>query len=292
MKAESKNEEQAFELEVLDNPGLTSLYLKCRREYRDIINRAERISRGSAGIPSTGDRMFWGSVLFTRIVVTAKSVNALLPDPAPGSHWDFSAAASIARNLAEACLVFHWLCGENVPEDQREGRFILFHLHDHGSRRRLFPDGPEDPAVYEDLVAQFDKNPYLRTFDEKQRKVALKGEKTPFIQDNVLAEIGEDPDEFRLNYRLFSQHTHTGPISFYRMVDHDRGTGVETRTEKRYLTIVIGASAKLLLRAIISQLAIFPDAETRAPQLTRQQIISNVERAQGRYRGRHKTSTK
>ena len=288
MKSENLPEAQdvAAEIEALDNPGLTRLYLQVRREYRDLIKRAVRMSRGAGGISSTGNRMFWGTLLFTRIVVTAKSVNQLLPDTKPGEHWDFSAAASLARNLFEACLVFHWLCGTGIDETERGGRFILYHLHDQGSRRRLFPNETEPPEVYADLVARFDANPFLATYDEKQRRQALKGEKTPFIQDEVLAEIGADLEQFRMLYRFFSQHTHSGPLAFYRMVDHDRGTGVETRHEKRYMIMVIGFAAQFLAEAIDVLLDIVPDAETRTPHLTDQQVRKNVEEAQGRSRAR------
>ncbi|MEV5032364.1 hypothetical protein MRBLMC3_001561 [Sphingobium sp. LMC3-1-1.1] len=272
----------AAEIEALDNPGITKFYLAVRREFRELLKRARRISRGSGGISSTGNRMYWGCVLFTRIVVTAKSLDQLLPDPKPGEHWDFSAAASLTRNLFEACLVYHWLCGEDVPETLREARFILFHLHDHGSRYRLFPDESPPPEVLEDLTKRFDASPILAQYDEKQRRVALRGERTPFIQDDVLAEIGVDLDEFRLLYRLFSQHTHNGPIAFYRMAEHDRGTGVETRHEKRYLMVAIGFAAQFLARATNTQLDIVPDAETRPPHLTDKQVRMNVERNQGR----------
>jgi hypothetical protein len=277
--------EEAFE--ALSNPEVTSLYLKARGGFRKLIDRAERISRGSGGIPSEGNRMFWGSVLFTRIVVTAKSLNKLLPDPKPRQIWDFSAAASLARNLVEACLVYHWLCAEDIAPEVRSGRFVLLYLHDYGSRRRLFPDqfGESDP-VYEDLVAQFDANPHLAAFSESQRKVALRGERTPFIQDEVLAEMGVDADWFRGMYRFFSQHTHSGPIAFYRMTEHDRGAGAETRTEKKYMLIAIGYAAEFLHRATEEHLTIFPDAETRTPYLTQQQIDRNVEEAQGRRRRR------
>lgn len=272
----------AAEIDALDNPGITKLYLAVRREFRELLKRATRISRGSGGILSTGNRMYWGCVLFTRIVVTAKSLNQLLPDAKPGQHWDFSAAASLTRNLFEACLVYHWLCGEGVAETTRAARFILFHLHDHGSRQRLFPDDPASPEVLEDLIQRFDANPVLARYDEKQRRVACRGERTPFVQDEVLAEIGVDPDEFRLLYRLFSQHTHNGPLAFYRMIEHDRGTGVETRHEKRYMIMTIGFASQFLARAANTQLDIIPDAETRPPHLTDKQIRMNVERNQGR----------
>lgn len=284
VEASPEQQEAAAEIEALDNPGVTKLYLQVRREYRDLIKRAVRISRGAAGIASTGNRMFWGTLLFTRIVVTAKSVDQLLPDPKPGEHWDFSAAASLSRNLFEACLVFHWLCGKGIDETEREGRFILYHLHDHGSRRRLLPNEAEPLEVHADLVERFDANPFLAKYDEKQRRQALKGERTPFIQDDVLAEIGADLEQFRMLYRFFSQHTHSGPLAFYRMVDHDRGTGVETRHEKRSMIMVMGFASEFLTQAIDTLFDIVPDAETRKPHLTDQQVGKNVEQAQGRAR--------
>jgi hypothetical protein len=170
------------EFEKLTNVEVTKAYLTARRNFRSLADRANRISRGSGSIPSTGNRMFWASVLFTRTVVTANSILRLLPDTKPGEHWDFSAVASISRNLGEASLVYHWLCGNDMLEDVREGRFILLYLHDRASRRRLFPSQfPAEDPVFEDLVKRFDENSYLKTFDERQRKVALKGEKTPFI---------------------------------------------------------------------------------------------------------------
>jgi hypothetical protein len=275
---------------AISNPDLTRLYVSLRRSFHDLVERAVRVSRGSGGILSTGNRMFWASVLFTRLCVMAKSVRGLLPDPKPRSHWDFSSVASLVRNLNEAYLVFFWLCQDEVLDEVRAGRFILLYLHDYGSRKRLFPDDFKESAwVHEDLVRQFDGNPFLATFSESQRKVALKGEKTPFIQDEILERMGVDLNDFRLMYRFFSQHTHTGPMSFYRMIDHDRGTGVETRHEKRYMILAMSFASEVLTRAIEGQLRIFPDAETRDPHLTTRQIELNVERDQGRLKSRHRS---
>lgn len=266
---EAEPEPQSFsDTERYSPSELTSMYLSLKRVYRDLVARVERASRGAGGIESTGNQMFWGSVLFTRISVISKSIEKLLPNTKPREHWDFSSLAALSRNLVEAVLVYHWLCGDGIDQDVRQGRFILLYLHDYGSRRRLFPDGDWEDSVYSDLVAQFDANPYLATFNEKQRRVALRGEKTPFVQDDVLIEIGENPDEFRTMYRFFSQHTHTGPVAFYRMTDHVRGTGVETAHEKRYMMYAIGMALTYLSHALKLHLLIFPDAETRRLHLT------------------------
>lgn len=270
----------------LDPRQLTAEYRRTLSGYRQLLNRANRISLGTAGVLVDGNRLAYASVLFTRIVVTATSVERLLPECKPREHWDFSAVASLTRNLAEVYLWYFWLCQDEVHDDVRAGRFILLYCHDRGSRVRMFeksiPDPPPDEEVYNDLVAQFDANPYLKMFSEKARRDALKGFKTPFIQDDVLDRMGVDRDGFRFFYRFLSQHTHSGPVAFYRLLEHDRGTGVETTHEKRYMIYAMQFATDVLTKAIDGHLTLFPDAETRKPPWTMEDAFKRVERNQGR----------
>ncbi|WP_156468065.1 DUF5677 domain-containing protein [Rhizobium sp. Leaf371] len=135
-----------------------------------------------------------------------------------------------------------------------------------------------------DLKARFDANTYLSKLDEKARREALKGHKTPFTQDEFIEKMGEDKDVFRFHYRFFSQHTHTSPVSFIRMIEHDRGAGVETESEKRYMMVAINFAHSILDRAVNGQLLLFPEAETRKPFLTDKEVARNVERNQGRLK--------
>ncbi|MCE7798198.1 DUF5677 domain-containing protein [Sphingobium sufflavum] len=268
---------------------LTRVYLRYRQEFRNIINRGKKVSRGSAGIFVNENRLSYASLLFTKIIVNALTIEKLLPDCRPKEHWDFSSVASLTRNLAEAYLWYYWLCQDEVDPDVRQGRFILLYCHDHGSRARIFPAEAaeyDQAEVMADLTARFDGNAYLRTFDPRQRREALKGHKTPFIQDEVLERMGADKEAFRLGYRFFSQHTHTGPMSFFRMIEHDRGAGVETVLEKAYTIIATIHAAAILDSAIEGHLSLFQDAETRTPPLTDADVIRNVERNQGRARVR------
>lgn len=281
--------EIAPDLGVLTPPQLTAEYNKWRNEYRTLARRAKKVSRGSGGIYVEGNRLAYAATLFTRITVIAFSVERLLPNCAPREHWDFSSVASLARNLSEAYLWYFWLCEDDVDDDVRQGRFVLLYCHDHGSRKRLFGDeGPEksDEKVMADLIERFDNNPYLKTLPEQKRKELLKGYKTPFVQDEVLDRMKEDKGGFRLWYRFFSQHVHTGPLSFFRMAEHDRGSGVETMHEKRYMILALMFAAQVLERAISGHLKLFPEAENRAPFLTDAQVIRNVETNQWRNRKR------
>lgn len=276
-------------LDILSPIQLTTLYLKWRKDFRGLINKASRISRGSSGIYCTEPHYFYASVLFTRLLVTAKSIEHLLPDCRPREHWDFSAVASLVRNLFEAYLLYFWLCEEEVADEIREARRILLYCHDNGSRERMFPEqatSPEHEEVVADLIAKFDANSYLKTFDEKARRKALKGHKTPFIQDDVIESIGFSKEDSRVIYRFFSQHTHSGPVSFLRMVEHGRGTGVETAHEKEYMIIALMQAVMLLTAAIEGHLKLFPEAETRVPSLTDAEVARNVEIAQGRKKAK------
>ena len=67
-------------------------YREMRKEFATEVRRAQRVSRGAAGIRSETTQHFWASVLFTRMIVTAVSVQVLTPEPQIEAHWDFSGA--------------------------------------------------------------------------------------------------------------------------------------------------------------------------------------------------------
>lgn len=132
-------------------------------ELRQQLDRGDELSPQAEGRRQTSsarpqgrhqgwvpNRLAYAAVLFMRMTVMAKSIGQLLPDCKPKEHWDFSAVASLTRNLAEAYLWYFWLCEDEVEADVRQGRFILLYCHDHGSRGRMFPD--MKPSVDEDVV--------------------------------------------------------------------------------------------------------------------------------------------
>jgi hypothetical protein len=94
-----------------------------------------------------------------------------------------------------------------------------------------------------------------------KQKELLKGDKDPFTQDEILERMGEDRAAFRGYYRFLSAHTHTGPISFYRMAEHGRGTGIENRIDKAWTASALSIAGKFLKRASEDMLRIYPDAE-------------------------------
>lgn len=270
-------------------------YRQARREFAADVPRAQRVSRGAAGIRSETAQPYWASVLFTRMVVTAMSIQVLTPELRPNEHWDFSAVASITRNLAECYLFFYFLCADNVPQVEKDARIILLNLHDNASRRKLFaelgePDNAETGAaraeVHNDLVRKFKANAYLSGLPEKRQKELIRGEKTPFVQDDMVERTNMDKTNFRFLYRFFSNHTHTGPVAFYRMAEHGRGRGFPNRQDTFYMAVALDFAGDLMRRATADFLAFFPDAETRGTAIEAAEAKARA--ASGRMKRRPK----
>lgn len=271
-----------------------AMYRSARAAFGKLVSTADIVSVGASGISSPTPQHYWASVLFTRLVVTAKSIQVLTPTLGPNTHVDFSAVASIVRNLTECYLFFFFLCIDDVPQDQKDARIILLNLHDDGSRAKLFAELGEEElddetralriVVRTDLETKFAANSYLAALPEKRQRELLRGEKTPFVQDDVIDRTDLDKKNFRFLYRFLSNHTHTGPVAFYRMGEHGRGAGYRNEKDTFYMTSALEFAATLLTPAIRDMSGLFPEAEERGRK-ARSADIRKPARANVRRRG-------
>jgi hypothetical protein len=262
---------------VRANPSdhqIEKMYRDARVTFADFTKRARLISEGAAGIYTEDGKTFWASVLFTRLVMTAQSVLRLAPRTAPIpdrlAHWDFSAVASLTRNLAECYFVFFYLCVDETPaEDEWLTRLNLIQLRDNAARRQMFCDwNPNDPQLagfdghHDELTQKLRSRKFFLALSEKRQVDLLKGNKALLLsQDQILQRMGENGAVFRGLYRFLSAHTHSTPLAFYRMAD-GRGCGVENPIDKGEMSVLQMASS-FLERAMTEMLAIFPAAEQR-----------------------------
>lgn len=263
--------------DTLTDRQVREMYRETRKGLLETERRAENISRGAGGIKSETAQHFWASVLFTRLIVTFKSISILTPELKPSAHFDFSAVASLTRNLAECYLFFFFLCVDDVSQAEKDARIIMLNLHDDGSRSRMLGELKDDAhvedfeakrqLVRDDLKAKLEANDYLSQLPEKRKREILKGEKTPFIQDEVIDRTKLDKNDFRFLYRFFSNHTHTGPVSFYRMTEHDRGYGFPNRLDEGYMTLAMSFATEMVGLAIEDMLSLFPHAEERGRKI-------------------------
>jgi Family of unknown function (DUF5677) len=265
-----------FGFEMAEAQQIEKLYRQARAAFTDCIKTAKLVSESSAGIYTEDGKKFWASVLFTRLVVSAHSVLRMAPRTAPIpnrlAHWDFSAVASLTRNLAECYFVFFYLSVDKTPgEDEWLTRLNLIQLRDNTARRQMFHDwNPDDPQLagftryHDDLAQKLRSRKFFQALPEKRQVELLKGDRALLLnQDEIIERMGEKREEFRGLYRLLSAHTHSTPMAFYRMAEDGRGAGVENPIDKGEMAVALQVATGFLERATTEMLKIFPEAQQR-----------------------------
>ena len=228
--------------------------------YREGLSKLEALATGSIRLsrramdrPSETSRIYWSSVLFTRLCSSLLSLLRVLPGSTYSSvevdHiWDFAAVANITRSIIECVLFHYYLCIEPLGADEWAARQNLMYLHDATSRLRIFYGGDESReqrAFYEgqrdELIEKLQASAYFATLSERQRAKFLKGRDAVFqSQDEILTRMGvEELGSFRTYYEFISSHVHSLPIAFYAVVNEEPGQGlgrgIENRTEKAFM---------------------------------------------------------
>jgi hypothetical protein len=245
-------------------------YQKSIQDLDLAVREASYVSRAAAA-RTVPDPAWWACVLYTRLCVTGVSLISL----APGSrfagnfidHYDFSAVASITRNLWECYFVFFYLGIDATEGDEWLTRLNVLQLHDCLSRWKMFHElDAEDPQL-PDFLAQADElrgriasRAYFATFSERRQKHILRGEHALlFSQDELLRRMNEDVAGFRGMYHFLSFHVHSLPVSFYRMAEREQGRGTESDWEKGNIAMALEFAAGAFRRATGEMRGLFPD---------------------------------
>lgn len=221
----------------------------------------------------TDSRRTWACVLFTRLCVICLSLVKVIPrsslsSEASNEHWDFSTVSSLSRNVFECVIFLYYFCADSIPEDEWLARCHLMNLHDCCARIKLFSADQKDfsrdsgdlNSVLPELKSRLEKTQFFQALPEKQQKRFMTGEHAMFFnQDEVLERMGSGKEGLRTIYRYLSAHTHTLPIAFHRMLDRDRGVGIETDYERRNIAALIPNVGDWLRRATFEMQGLFPN---------------------------------
>ena len=212
-------------------------YRNAIREFDALLVEATRVSR-SAADRSVPDPVWWACLLHTRLCVTGVSLLSLVPGSRFAGraidHYDFSAVASLTRNVWECYFVFFYLGVDTTEDDEWLTRLNVLQLHDCTSRLKMFtkltPDDMDLPAFRaqaEELRGRIAARAYFGTLPQRRRQHVLKGENALLLsQDELLRRMNEDVGLFRGMYRFLSFHVHSLPVAFYRMAEREQGRGV------------------------------------------------------------------
>lgn len=231
-----------------------------------------KISKLGAGRMSEEDRVFWASVLFTRMCVIALSLERLnthnIPEKFIPDNWDYASTFSLTRNLMECFHTFFYLCFDDISDEERSMRKQVFNLHDIFSREDMFSfigqDSSNNFEVKQEMIEQIRNkltmNSHFQSFPENLKKECLKGKKALLLsREQIEEKSGRDKQLFKFLYKWFSSNTHTYPLGFYRMIDFDRGIGVKTEVEELYAASAIDVAENYLVAAIQRMFEIYSD---------------------------------
>ena len=271
-------------------------YWQARNELELTMRRAVAVSKGAAN-RKAGERCFWASVLYVRLVVTGKSALVLAPKisvpKGEDEHWDYSSLASLTRNVVECYLLFFWLTVENVTDDERHMRINLTHLRDNETRKRMMADFGHSPEKLSGfdwhrgyLTERIKSQDAFKALDEKRQRELLKADRAPYVQDDLVAKLGLNRSEFRGYYRYISSHTHTDPLSFYRMAERGSGTGVKNPVDMKYMASALNQARYYIDRATVDMGVIFPDLVAVAAAVTLKPAGNRQQRRGASRRGK------
>ncbi|MGF7179115.1 DUF5677 domain-containing protein [Tunturiibacter psychrotolerans] len=217
-------------------------YLKVLKSFRKLSREARWALFQAQGLAG-GERRHWSSVLQIRICLISESIEHLCPDessPEAAKHWDFSSIASLSRNLFEAVAFFNYISTPVSPE-VFTFRVLLMEYNDCMNRLRIFRQmdmhdqitrGEVEAATFQ---SQLTDDNHFRTLDPHQQKRAMTGLYPTLISLREMAgRVGQKAETWGI-YDYLSTHSHTLPVSFFRITTQSR-TGKENESEKALLT--------------------------------------------------------
>jgi len=262
-------------------------YKKSLDTFDQVVSAMTAFSQGSGGIPSPSSRHYWASVILTRLASSGVSLLLLLPrnrlSIVAFENWDFSAVASLTRNICECCFLYYYLCADKIGNEEWYCRWNIFNLHDCLRRLKLFKcigSSPEKLEKFEnqanELRSRLLANSYFNSLPEKIQKDCLKAKKLYLItQDDILEKMGFDSQVFRAFYILWSSHVHNFPIGFDRIGENNRGRGIENPVDKNHICSAIDLCIPFIQFVAKAHLDLFPEAAEEISDEGRQVLFGN-----------------
>lgn len=231
-------------------------YRKAFKAYNQQTARALAASINYAKIQG-GDRRYWSSVIFLRILLISVSIRKLLPDidrPKLLPWWDFASFANLVRALFELLLFFRYFT-EPCSDSEWLAKLNVMRLNDCTERFRYFSAAKPNEDVkgfheqQTDLIKRLENNPVMQAMDEKQRKKILEGWRPSILSQRQIAEKFNIPEIIWSHFQFLSTYTHSLPMSFYRTDEHKRD-GTESDVDRAYFIIHLDWIREMLKESI------------------------------------------
>ena len=249
------------------------VYGNALTDFERAMSAMTSASNMGSGRPSETLRIYWASVLLTRLCSISMSLDKLLPGGRLASRdaddvWDYASIASLTRAAVECYILYFYIAIEDVPEPEWRARQWLMFIHDCRMRLEIrYAHQPDDGRERSFYLAErsrignmLSQNTYFASLSEKRRVHLLKGQELFFVErDVVISKMDIDVVEFKKWYMFLSADVHSFPFSFYSATDEERGRGLESRAEKQFIANALQFVVTFIERATREYHGMFPD---------------------------------
>ena len=250
-------------------------YLTIRSDLRIVLDQCALVSQLLSDQVSTSERQHNAKLIFSKLAGHGISLYRLSPTgqiPAqPGSteFWDVSSLFCICRALIEAFDALAFVAIEEVSEDERSFRVLLWRLHAEDRKlqalKLIRSERPEVVALDAEVKAlrgQLEKSAFYLLLDKSVRTAVVGKKIEPFHirppERNRRNRVNHE--YYMASYILLSAHTHTYPMALQQLAAFQAGDSESLRLISMPSQYAIG----FLSKALLGIQGIFPESSQPA----------------------------
>ena len=223
----------------------------------------------SIGVRMAKPHLGHSTFIFVRLCNHAISMICAAPRSrwirADFTNWDFAGVAGHSRAILEGFLLLLYVVETPGSREEWSTKINVMYLNDCSRRIKMMGNigsldalkGLQDQA--EELRGRLNTNSWFAALPAQTQKRCLTGEILMIpTRDEMLERAGWEKNSFYAMWDLLSQYAHALPISFFRMQQDGRGTGVENDTDKAYIARMMEWCAITLTTATDLMVEAFP----------------------------------
>lgn len=209
------------------------------KHYREVLDQLDQITESAISISNalnglqTNDwREYYGSIVFTKLCLHAKSFRKLCPKVNEDGEinmdemWDLPSMCAISRAIIDTYYVLYYLAIENISTEENNFRKHLWHYHSEKSRQKgLEKIKSTDPRLKK-LKEEIERHKKLlletkiyQELEKHEQKSIRKGRVAVKLSNTEISKrAGIDPGYYKSTFDLFSSYVHTHPLALSQLM--------------------------------------------------------------------------
>jgi len=234
-------------------------YLLVLNQLDEITNTAFNISNELNGTHTNDWRKYYGSIVFKKLCLHAKSFRKLCPQTNADGNiifdemWDLPSMCSISRAIIDSYCVQYYILIEEISEDENNFRKHLWHYHSEKSRLKgLEKIKSKDPRLkkLEDEIERHKKllleTEIYKGLEKHNQRSIRKGQVAVNLSNSEISKrAGIDPGYYKSTFDLFSSYVHTHPMALSHLMkfyaDSEKSLNLITTTVKHTVAFITHA---------------------------------------------------